>query len=318
MKWNVPLAISIALSALAFAALAYLVWMNRGGERVPMLFWKVVCGPLAVTIFLLGYELTKPLAETNTTVPLTFWRVGQNLLANRDLPVNDGLPVLPGGYLWFETCYGGWSKKNPDGISRTEPEHFSREYDFYAKLAEAGFVNWMASRYPLHWQIDDRPLEGFLGPIGRIGSRSKDAEPKPSTFSTEEIARIIDNDLLLDENLGAAWKVGLPANSKIREAPSDRGGRGVSIETPFINLNVTFWCFQFPVEIKRDSKHPIIRQIATAFNSTDVSATYVYVDFHIAPKRMRRWSGRTEQELKWSSTMAELFKKDFQWSAVSK
>src|SRR5438105_15328447 len=113
MKSTAMTAIWLGIAALAFAAVVWLVWVNRGGDRVPMLFWKAVCGPLAATIFLLGYDLTKPLEQQRVTVPLTLYRAGDNLFANRDLAKDDQLPTLPYGYVWIDACYRTWQPKNP-------------------------------------------------------------------------------------------------------------------------------------------------------------------------------------------------------------
>src|SRR5438105_2705887 len=197
MKSTVLSMMSIAVAAVAFAALISLVWINRGGERVPMLFWKAVCGPLFVTIFLLGYDLAKPLDEQNATIPLTLYRAGDNLFANRDLSKDETLPVLPYGYVWLDACYRVWQpgrQKRSD--IKSEAERWEVQYQFYQQAAEAAFVMWLASRYPQHWQIQDRVLDGFTGSVGDLARPAVGAQPNQVKLATNDIDKIADNDLV--------------------------------------------------------------------------------------------------------------------------
>jgi hypothetical protein len=309
-------AISLAVAVVAFAALVFLVWINRGGERVPMLFWKAVCGPLLVTIFLLGYDLAKPVEEQNATIPLTLYRAGDNLFANRDLSKDETLPVLPYGYVWLDACYRAWQtvhRKRSD--IKSEAERWEVQYQFYQEAAEAAFVMWLASRYPQHWQIQDRVLDGFTGSVGDLARPVTGAQPNQVKLATNDIGKIANNDLVREIGLAAMEQICLPAGSKVSAAPGEYAGRRLSIDTPFTRLDVSFWCMNLPNQIRRESHDPLMRRMANAFGVEDVNGTNVYVDFRATPKRWTRWSGQTELETKWVAAMIEAFRKDFEWRA---
>ena len=73
MRNHYLLVIGLVLAASAFAALAYLLWINRGGEQALLLFLKAVCGPLIVTLFLIGYGLARPVENIRATIPIIFY-----------------------------------------------------------------------------------------------------------------------------------------------------------------------------------------------------------------------------------------------------
>ena len=282
-----------------------------------MLFWKAVCGPLIVTIFLLGYDLAKPLDEQNATIPLTLYRAGDNLFANRDLSKDETLPALPYGYVWIDACYRAWQPRHPKRSElKSEGERWEVQYQFYQRAVEASFVAWLASRYPQHWQIQERTLDGFTGSLGNFARPVPGAESNPLKLTTNEISKIADNDLIREVGSAPFGNICLPAKSKLSATPGAYAGRGLVVETPYAQLRVSFWCMNLPNQIRRESQDPLMRRMALAFGVEDVNGTNVYVDFQAIPKRWTRWSGQTETQMKWIAALIESFRRDFEWRAV--
>ena len=266
----------LIIALLAFSALILLVWVNRGGERVPFLFFKAVCVPLAATILVLIYDLAKPLQVQNATIPLTLYRAGDNLFANRDLSKDDTLPVLPRGYVWVDASYRAWQPMHQKHSAlKSDAERWEVQYRFYQETAEAAFVMWLASRYPHHWQIQATPMNGFTASIGDFTRPIPGAQPNQRKITARDIQETTHNDLISAIAPGGFDQICLPAGSKITAAPGQYAGRRLSIDTPFIRLDISFWCMNLPNEIRRESHDPLMRRMANAFGVEDVNGTNV-------------------------------------------
>jgi hypothetical protein len=305
MKWNVLLAALLSVSLAAFLALAVLVWLNRGGDRVSLLFLKAVFGPLAVTLFLVGYDLARPLEKSEATVPLTFFHGRDEPIGNDRLASDDTLNPEPSAYMWMIFAYHQWLEKH-----RAEPAEAN--VDLYLNIAQAGFFDWLVQRYPGHWQVEEEILRGAFAGGGRLGKRVPGAELNPVTLAAADLAKITGNELLNSSAFGSDLKLGLPSNCRVSQAIGDHGERNFMFSTPHIDFQVSFWAF--PPELGFIPKKGPSKKIAEALGTEEIKVTYVYVKFVASPKRFTRWSGRTATELTWAQDVSRKFEQDFKWT----
>ena len=310
MKWNVLLAVLLVSSLVSFVLLVILVWANRGGDRVSLLFLKAVVGPLALTLFLIGYDLVRPLETTDTTVPLTFFHGKDEPMANARLAIDDSLRPEPIGYAWMNSAYERWLEKR--GKQAVTPDSIP-----YVDVVEAGLFDWMITQYPGHWQLEEQSFGGALGKTGRLSKRKPDAESRPVALSGPDLAKITANELLNPSAFGDDLKLGLPSNSQVSQVSGDNAignvDRELLLNTPYISFRIAFLRFPDPGIIpKKGSADPIAHALGTA----EINATNIYVRFMVSPKRLTRWSGRTATELSWAQDVIQRFQRDFEWTVI--
>jgi hypothetical protein len=298
-----------AIAVAIFAALLVLVWLNRGGERMFLLFVKFVFGPLALAVLLVFYDLSKPLERSRTAVPLTFYRVGENLIANRALLKDESLRPMPGGYNMFDLANSWWSKAHTGRIIGAESS------DAYLDIIEAGFVQWLSTRYMMHWQIDEEGFTGFQGLQIQFTRPIKGGEPNPLRLTAADFSKILNNDLLRTGNSSDLSKISFPAGSQFVHRPNiSEGGRELIITTGNIEFTIRF-VFMDGGKVSPFAHNPRIGRVKMALGSEDAEFSEFNVRFEASPKFFNRWSGRTEDEMKWASGMANAFRSEFLWAA---
>jgi hypothetical protein len=111
--------------------------------------------------------------------------------------------------------------------------------------------------------------------------------------------------------------VSFPSGAALKHEPkTEEGGRELIVDTTHIHFSISFKVVAGGELQYLPSKVP--QRIDRALGGSENEFWVAYVTFKAAPKWLRRWSGRTADEMKWAREMAESFIRDFRWQAVTR
>ncbi|HEY0740236.1 MAG TPA: hypothetical protein VGD40_02205 [Chryseosolibacter sp.] len=295
------LIICFVVAILIFAALLYVIWINRTTDKTVGIFFKAIAGPLLVAVALLLYEFAAemPTEKTVTTLLTSRDRKSADIL-NRffSSPDRD-----------FQAFGMVWELNDDRIIEEYLKERKLKDYEvqqIYFDRAEIIFFRWLIDQYP-RWYENYVFYSGFTG--GSSGNVVTDGVDTSAynEVSDEKLRSILSGNLYLKINHNAIadpWPLRLPPGSEL-QVKSEANKKLITIKDKYIRLSVQISGRGGGLA----GGGPMFDRIKKDFSAlTEFRTDEFEIQFTIDKSYARRWSPGTVMRIRWANDLIKKFR----------
>lgn len=281
------------ISTIIIVILFYFVYINRESDKTISLALKILI-PLIGAVLWIMLEFFSSNIERTDKTQLT-------LLNNK----NTGQIIDFDNYILEKTndvSKQSEYKKIYEIWTRNEKEILQKGKLNQLDLIEAGFWNWYASKYRVHWEFDREEFVGFGKKIG-ISKPSNDAENEIFKLDLKEKIIEINSSFNNISNTIALPNDCIVSRNKLNGVSTE-----IILVTKELEMKIVFKYFTAVALGNDDLSNKMKAYLKTP---EDWRVNFNTVTFTVKKNRIYQWSPRTRKLETWSNNIIKDFIRDF-------
>jgi len=298
----------VILLILILAILAYLYMGNSGGEKTTLSLWKTVFALFVAFGLLVGDILKEKKSNKSSTQVLLFPTADRISIKTITDSLNYIVSEHRDGYNILDRL------AQNSGQETISKDYAKKSMD----IVEYAFWEWLASEYPVHWQVDKCMADNInYFRSGQI-SPKENCERKSSYFTKNEIINKFSDNIY--SKSFSIMKLALPkgANWTVDHTPATRTH---TISTDQINLTIKFYLLQGGSTVSSSSlAEKLLRYFPEPVWWSDEpwQTTTVKVEFQYTSKLPSTLSLESSEQVAWAEAIMSSFNNQFSWSIIRK
>ena len=294
MRYGTMIIATGTACTLVLIALFYVLFLNREGETVAPILFKISAAVLAAGV-ILGIDLLR--APDKMHVKTNFLVLRNN---NGDLlrlaPVTVGLNL--GQWNAYNLLENIWLFSG----YKAQPDVFEMNDGIFDELLAATFLKWLANHYHLHWETEHNYIAGISGGGGH-SSQKENRDKETTTFRFVESGNgFLVHDPVFNE-------IQFPKGSKLSLRKT---GLGAEFTVKNRHMSFTFKTLRLG---NSGVSHSILGNKIEAHLTTP-GAFYAHdyiITIDVTFSKLLRWSPQTNKQKDWLHQLFANFERDFNW-----
>jgi len=285
--------ILLGIGLLLFSLTVYVAVMNRGSEYSYQVL-KPILGGIGVSLLLLMTMLLSPLdGYTKAIDVLVVAKESGQIVPLEQLTMRKYGPNLYSGYQHFvDQSAKYWrNTQDPEGWkTKLSPDELSQ---YLLELAEWSTMTWIASAYPLHWQME---RESFRAISGETFSASVKSAANPRDAMKISICGVLPENRFAKSyrsEKATPSHILIPSGSSVKFKAFSKRHHVVVIDTGHNLIEVGFVQGGGGMIHNSDLAEAVEKMFGPAWNQ------HIKICFRVAPKRLYRWSRNTQNQQQW-------------------
>jgi hypothetical protein len=224
--------ISILISLTLFCAIIWLLWINRGDEKIVEVFLQVLIG-LSAALLIIIFRFLSPSDVLKKEIQVIQIR-DQKRTYNSDLysKLLKNNAGHQNGYMIFSNIetFDCAAFSNPELNAKFDNEKIGLD------ILEYAIWKWFAQKYPDNWDIEGYYFEGISGSQSDFGA-AKDADKNVTIISFDSLQSLLHDNPIIKDN-GQFYQIAFPYKTRVSVIRRDNFERSFRIRNTYLDLTV--------------------------------------------------------------------------------
>jgi len=292
----------LLISAIIFAGLFWVAFINRGSQQSLGLLKPIVGGLIVALFFFLG-AFFSPLdnIKHKTHVSLLAKNSGEVVLYEKLTALY--LPVhISNGYRTIYDEALAYKHRLPEDQKKSLG---IRDQEYFLELVECATFSWIAQNYPMHWQVVMEWHNDISGGGGHI-ERQDNAYEKTAKIN---VVNLLRHNRFIERK--KEMYIYLPLGTKHHYEKMGSLKRKIILNNTNLSIEIYF---------EHVGGGEIgASKLAELISGREPGDKYIHnilVTFNVEINRWHRWSKLTEQQIKWIRDLIRFYDDSFSWNVI--